>query len=251
MHRLLSFAAVFSVCSGTRYVLLWSFPRVRQPVRKRLDALTYALVLNHYLPIPSNSKLFDRHARMQNLSRQGWLILVIVGLVIPAVIHVLSSPVTVLLLSPLIFLVIVFAFFALNLVLAYLLDAYRQPIASPPPLAGRPLSFSTPAAWQAVLTRSQWAHKPPNSLAPLYPESAAISAALNDILILIVRDFVLSWYRELSSSPPPTWGPSWPPALATLRVTVRRPGMRLYLKPWRFLQARASVQHLQYLLGME
>lgn len=154
---------------------------------------------------------------MQSLSRQGWLILAVVGTVVPAVAHILSSPVTVLLLSPLIFLAVVVAFFALNLVLAYFLDTYRPLTVSPPPLAGRPLAFSTPAAWQAVLTRSQWAHKPPNTLPPLYPDSPAISAALNDILILIVRDFVLQWYRDISSSP------SFPTAVsATMHSAIQR-----------------------------
>lgn len=130
-------------------------------------------------------------------------------MVIPAVVHILSSPITVLLLSPLILLFIAIAFFALNLVLAYVLDAYRQPIPNSSPVAGRPLAFSTPAAWQAVLTRSQWAHKSPNLLAPLCPESAAVSTAINDLLLLVVRDFVLSWYRELSTSP------SFPTAVST------------------------------------
>ena len=154
---------------------------------------------------------------MQNLSRQGWIFAGLLAIVIPVVVRVLSSPITVLLLSPLILLVIVVAFFAANLLLAYLLDLYKPPVAGPPPVAGRPLAFSTPAAWQAVLTRSQWAHKPPNSLAPLYPESAAISAAVNDLLILIVRDFVLSWYRDLSNSP------SFPTAVsATMHGALQR-----------------------------
>jgi sorting nexin-25 len=154
---------------------------------------------------------------MQSFSRQGWLIVASVGLIIPAVIHILSSPVTALLLSPLIFLTVVVTFFGLNLVLAYLLDAHRPQTVSPPLLAGRPLAFSTPAAWQAVLTRSQWAHKSPSSLGPLCPESTALSTALNDILILIVRDFVLSWYREISISP------SFPTAVsATLHSSLQR-----------------------------
>jgi sorting nexin-25 len=36
---------------------------------------------------------------------------------------------------------------------------------------------------------------------PLMPSEPAISTALNDILIMIVRDFVLSWYKDISSSP--------------------------------------------------
>ncbi len=65
----------------------------------------------------------------------------------------------------------------------------------------RPLAFSTPAAWQAVQTRSRWSYKSPQSLSPLRPDYPVTSAALNEILILIVRDFVLAWYRDLSDSP--------------------------------------------------
>jgi sorting nexin-25 len=61
--------------------------------------------------------------------------------------------------------------------------------------------FTTPAAWQALLTKSQWSHKPPQSLPPLVPELPVVSSALNDILTMIVRDFVLTWYKEISSSP--------------------------------------------------
>ncbi|KAI0345241.1 hypothetical protein BDW22DRAFT_1354143 [Trametopsis cervina] len=137
----------------------------------------------------------------QTIGKQGLLLLGLVAVVLPAIVHILSSPVTVLLLSPLILLIAVIAFFALNIVAAYILDANRPPTPAVVPPAARPLAFSTPAAWQAALIRSQWSHKPPQSLAPLHPDSAAISAALNDILIYIVRDFVLVWYREISSSP--------------------------------------------------
>ncbi|GJE89578.1 PhoX domain-containing protein [Phanerochaete sordida] len=154
---------------------------------------------------------------MAPLSRQGWLILLATALVLPATAHVLSSPITTLLLSPLILLFTILAFFAFNLILAHFLDASRPQTPAPPPLAGRPLAFSTPAAWQAVLTRSQWAHKPPTSLPPLHPDSPVVSAALNEILILIVRDFVLSWYREISSSP------SFPTAVsATMHSSIQR-----------------------------
>jgi sorting nexin-25 len=50
-----------------------------------------------------------------------------------------------------------------------------------------------------VLTRSQWSQNAP--LPPINPDSPVLSAAVNDILSLIIRDFVLVWYKELSSSP--------------------------------------------------
>ena len=64
----------------------------------------------------------------------------------------------------------------------------------------RPFAFSTPAAWQVVLTRSKWTHKSPQNLPYLRPEYPSASAAVNDILIMIVRDFVLTWYTDISSS---------------------------------------------------
>ncbi|KAI0705876.1 PXA domain-containing protein [Cytidiella melzeri] len=149
--------------------------------------------------------------------KQGLLLLGLIAVVLPAAIHVLSSPVTVLLLSPLILFVAAVAFLLLNIGLAYLLDINR-PVASPViPPAARPLAFSTPAAWQAAQTRSQWSHNPPQSLASLHPDSPAISSAINDILTMIVRDFVLTWYREISNSP------AFPTAVsATIHSSLQR-----------------------------
>ncbi|KAL4253565.1 sorting nexin family protein [Abortiporus biennis] len=134
-------------------------------------------------------------------SKNGFLVLISVGLILPAITHVLSSPFILILLSPLIFLLFVLGFLFLNLLCGYLLDLTRSPVTNQLPHAARPFAFSTPAAWQAVLTRSQWSYKAPQTLAPLAPEYPVISAALNDILIMIVRDFVLTWYRDISSSP--------------------------------------------------
>ena len=105
------------------------------------------------------------------------------------------------LISPLLAILVAVGFLLSNIVFGYVLDSTRPQSANPLPKAARPLAFSTPAAWQAVMIRSQWLHKSPQSLAPLVPESPIISAALNDILILIVRDFVLTWYKDISSSP--------------------------------------------------
>lgn len=154
---------------------------------------------------------------MQTFVKHSWLFVGILAVIVPATVRILSSPLTLLMLSPLILVVVVVAFFVLNIVLAYVLDVYRNPLRSPPPVAGRPLAFSTPAAWQVVQTRSQWSTKPPQSLGPIYPESAIISAAVNDVLIMVVRDFVLSWYRDLSTSP------SFPTAVSgTLHASLQR-----------------------------
>ncbi|CAL1694469.1 unnamed protein product [Somion occarium] len=152
-----------------------------------------------------------------SLSRQGILLLIAIGFVLPGVLHTLSSPVILVLLFPLFLLLLVLAFLLLNVALGYFLDSTRPPTPNTLRTAARPLAFSTPAAWQAVLTRSQWSHKSPQSLSPLLPASPVISAALNDILIMIVRDFVLTWYKEISSSP------SFPTAVSvTIHSSLQR-----------------------------
>jgi sorting nexin-25 len=129
---------------------------------------------------------------------------------IPVIIKVVSSPFTLLLLSPFLLLLVATSALALTVFLGHLLDAKRTTSRRGLYSAARPFAFSTPAAWQAVLTRSRWSYKSPPSFAPLYPESPAISSALNDILMMVVRDFVMIWYKELSSSP------SFPAAVASL-----------------------------------
>ncbi|KAI0093984.1 PXA domain-containing protein [Irpex rosettiformis] len=170
------------------------------------------------------------------IGRQGLLLLGLVAVVLPAVVHVLSSPVTVLLLSPLILFAAAVVFLLLNIGLAYILDINR-PLVTPvvPPVA-RPLAFSTPAAWQAAQTRLQWSHRPPQSLAPLHPDSAPISAALNEILILVVRDFVLTWYRDISNSP------AFPTAVsATINSSLQRILERTSSLDWPALIAKRII----------
>lgn len=123
------------------------------------------------------------------------------GVVLPFLYRIVSSPLTLLLISPFVLLLSGLAFFALHVFLGHFLDSRRSRAPNLIRKAARPFAFSTPAAWQAVVTRSQWSHNSPQSFPPLYPESPMISATLNDILIMIVRDFVLTWYKELSSSP--------------------------------------------------
>ena len=125
----------------------------------------------------------------------------LVSVAIPGFIRVVSSPWTLLLLSPLIILFVAICFLCLNIFVGYVLDTTRPPKRSQLHSASSPFAFSTPAAWQAVITRSQWSHKSPKALAPLLPNYPSVSASLNDILIMIVRDFVLAWYKDISSSP--------------------------------------------------
>ncbi|KAF9531921.1 PhoX domain-containing protein [Crepidotus variabilis] len=131
-------------------------------------------------------------------------VVVLVGLlaiVLPLVSRVVSSPFTLLLISPIILCIFAFSYFSLSIYLGWYLDTQRTQAPNHLHRAARPLAFSTPAAWQAVLTRSQWSQNTPKSLPPLYPESNEVSDALNDIISMIIRDFVNNWYSELSSSP--------------------------------------------------
>lgn len=138
---------------------------------------------------------------MQSLNITSVVFVAILAVSVPYFVRLASSPLTILLLSPILLVLIPIAFLVFVLLLGYALDAGLPPRNFLPTSAAHPLAFSTPAAWQAVLIRSQWSHKPPQSLPPLYPESPMISTAINEILILIVRDFVLTWYRDISSSP--------------------------------------------------
>lgn len=139
-----------------------------------------------------------------------WPIIVLVtsiSVLIPVVSRVLSSPIAIVLFFPLLVLLVVFTFLASNIIVSHALDSYgtaaRKPSNDDALLnAARPLAFATPAAWQAVRTRSQWSSNPsPHSLPPLCPSAPSVSAALSNILIMIVRDFVLIWYKPLSPSP--------------------------------------------------
>jgi sorting nexin-25 len=122
------------------------------------------------------------------------------AVVFPVVARAFSSPIYLILLSPVIILFVALSCFLANILVGIVLDkqpAHRNALTH----AARPLAFSTPAAWQAVLTRSNWSQKTPQSLSPLYPDLPVVSSTLNDIMIFVVRDFVLTWYKDISSSP--------------------------------------------------
>jgi sorting nexin-25 len=138
---------------------------------------------------------------------------VLVGLLavtLPVISRLAASPLLLLVLSPLIILTFALGFLSLTIFIGHYLDSRRQLIRGSVHQAARPFAFSTPAAWQAVLTRSQWSQNTTQSLPPLYPQSPEISAALNDVLNKVVRDFVWSWYNDISSSP------SFPTAVSSL-----------------------------------
>ncbi|KAG5342051.1 hypothetical protein C0989_005731 [Termitomyces sp. Mn162] len=140
----------------------------------------------------------------------GTVVLVgVLAVVLPIIFRIFSSPVLLLLLSPFLAISFGLSFLAFNLFLGYLVDK-KAPVRNDLHYAARPAAFSTPAAWQAVLTRSQWSQNTPQSFPPLCPDAPLVSSALNDILIMIVRDFVLVWYKDISSSP------SFPMAVSSL-----------------------------------
>ncbi|KAF8078953.1 PhoX domain-containing protein [Lyophyllum atratum] len=135
-----------------------------------------------------------------SLSTRTVVLVGILAVVLPIVFRIISSPFLLILLSPLLILLLGLLFLSLNLFLGYLVDKKAIP-RNDLQHASRPFAFSTPAAWQAVLTRSQWSQNTPQSFPPLCPDAPLVSSALNDILIMVVRDFVLTWYKDLSSSP--------------------------------------------------
>src|SRR6266436_2550771 len=145
------------------------------------------------------------------INTQSVVIVGLVGVVLPIFIRVISSPLTLILISPFLLLFIAAACLVSNVLIGYFLDAsQRSSRRHALSAAARPLVFTTPAAWQALLTRSQWSHRPPQSLPPLAPDLPIVSSALNDILTMIVRDFVLTWYKDISSSP------SFPTAVSSI-----------------------------------
>ncbi|KAF5352451.1 hypothetical protein D9756_005902 [Leucocoprinus leucothites] len=145
-----------------------------------------------------------------HLSTRAVVLVGLLAVTLPVVSRLAASPLLLLLLSPLIFLVLALTFLGLTIFLSYTLDSRRQHGTGHVYRAARPFAFSTPAAWQAVLTRSQWSQSTTQPLLPLYPQSPEISAALNDLLNKAIRDFVWSWYDDISSSP------SFPTAVSSL-----------------------------------
>ena len=134
-------------------------------------------------------------------SAQSVIFVGILAIILPVISRVISSPFALLVISPLFLFLFALGYLLLTIYLGWILDARRSQPYNPLHKAAPPLAFSTPAAWQAVLTRSQWSQNTPKALAPLAPGSPEVSDALNDIVAMIIKDFVSSWYKDLSSSP--------------------------------------------------
>lgn len=138
---------------------------------------------------------------MLDTSAQAAIGVAALSVLLPFAIRVLFSPWTFLLLLPSLVSTAVLAGWLLNVYLGFQLDKQRVQPRPILPHVARPFAFSTPAAWQAVLTRSEWSHMPPRSLPALRRDMPVVSQSINDILTMVVRDFVLIWYTDISSSP--------------------------------------------------
>lgn len=151
------------------------------------------------------------------ISTRSVLVVGVLAIAFPAVVRMLSSPVALVVLAPFVIVLVAVSCFLAIISFAYSIDAKQANPPNPLAHAARPMAFSTPAAWQAVLTRSRWSLKPPQSLPSLVPDMPVLSSSLNEVMIFIVRDFVLFWYKDVSSSP------SFPTAVsATLHKTVEQ-----------------------------
>ena len=125
---------------------------------------------------------------------------VALAVIIPIFFRLLASPWAIVLFTlPLVIAALCIGFFA-DAYLGLWIDRNLRQAHRTRRSPARPFTFSTPAAWEVVLTRSKWSRKSPQNLSYLRPEYPSASAAVNDILIMIIRDFVLTWYTEVSSS---------------------------------------------------
>ncbi|PYH40606.1 putative intermediate filament protein (Mdm1) [Aspergillus saccharolyticus JOP 1030-1] len=71
--------------------------------------------------------------------------------------------------------------------------------AASPSLKKRPVAFLTHRHWdqEARGVRSRSTYKPKS----LYPQSFVVSEGIDEVLSLVTRDFVASWYRHISPNP--------------------------------------------------
>ncbi|KAG8875090.1 Intermediate filament protein [Tulasnella sp. 331] len=141
---------------------------------------------------------------MQRITWKNFALGLTLAVIVPLTARLLLSPIALILLSPLLLLAGILLLFASHILFSWILRRLKRTNTSPQSLrsAARPLVFTTPAAWQAVLTRSRWsltdftATRP-----PLYLPSPQISAILNEIIGLVIRHFVLPWYTGISPMP--------------------------------------------------
>lgn len=90
-----------------------------------------------------------------------------------------------------------------------------------------PLIFTSPAAWSVTQTRASWETTTTSHRPPFPNASPKLSSSLDDLLALIMRDFVCRWYDKISDSP------VFPNAVErTIRETLGSLGERLGDLDW-------------------
>ena len=123
------------------------------------------------------------------------------SVLLPLVFRVLLSPLSALIIVPTLFILTFIACASFSIIIGIFLDRFhpnrRQSLAH----SSRPLAFSTPAAWEAVQTRSRWVQKSTQTLPLLRPNFPLVSSSTNEIVGFVTRDFVQTWYSGISTSP--------------------------------------------------
>ncbi|CEL56796.1 Sorting nexin-12 OS=Schizosaccharomyces pombe (strain 972 / ATCC 24843) GN=snx12 PE=3 SV=1 [Rhizoctonia solani AG-1 IB] len=120
---------------------------------------------------------------------------------LPLVWRLALSPITLVILGPFLMVLGLLSFVFSSLIFALFVEWLRPQNPAPNAIksATRTLSFATPAAWQANLTKIQWLSQ--DNLPPIKECSPDTSELVHEIIDLIIRDFVQVWYSNLSNSP--------------------------------------------------
>ncbi|PWN49696.1 hypothetical protein IE53DRAFT_131244 [Violaceomyces palustris] len=86
------------------------------------------------------------------------------------------------------------------------------------------VAFLTPAAWSAQCTRSNWARSGDTSFRePIHPQSSDVSQAADDLIELVMRDFVRRWHTPLASgTEEPPLADSAPEFTAAVEIKMRQ-----------------------------
>lgn len=159
------------------------------------------LTADRTLAIANTVLRHSRHIMSAPSNTRAVVAVAVAAVAIPIAFRMLSSPIALIIFSPILILILTLAALAGNIYVGHILDGKRRSTRNRLLHAAKPLSFSTPAAWQAVLTRSQWSQSIQQNYPPLLRDSPEISAALEDVINKIIRDFVQVWYQDISDSP--------------------------------------------------
>ncbi|CAE6479330.1 unnamed protein product [Rhizoctonia solani] len=120
---------------------------------------------------------------------------------LPLVWRLASSPLTFIILGPFLIVLGLLSFIFSSLIFALIAEWIRPPKPTSNGIrsAVKTLSFATPAAWQANLTRIRWSSQ--DNLPPIKECSPETSELVHEVIDFIIRDFVQVWYSNLSNSP--------------------------------------------------